>query len=85
MTKNERVFQALMSKRSFNRFEAERQLFDHCLHSTIATLEMKHHITISREYETVSGYMGKPTRCCRYWIEPEEIKRIDEAKRKLNA
>lgn len=84
MTKNERVFQALMSGRSFNRFEAERQLFDHCLHSTVATLEMKHRITISREYETVSGYMGRPTRCCRYWISEEEIKRIEEIKCELN-
>ena len=75
MTKNERVFQALMSGRSFNRFEAERQLFDHCLHSTVATLEMKHRITISREYETVSG---------RYWISEEEIKRIEEIKCELN-
>ncbi|MDF1688537.1 MAG: hypothetical protein P1U35_02880 [Cycloclasticus sp.] len=84
MSKNERVFKALMSGRSFNRFEAEHQLADHCLPSTIATLERKHHITISRKYETVRGYMGSPTKCCRYWIEPEEIKRIEEIKCELN-
>jgi len=84
MSKNERVFQALMSGRSFNRFEAERQLFDHCLHSTVATLEKKHDITISRKYEAVRGYMGASTKCCRYWIEKEEIKRIEESQLQLN-
>jgi len=84
MTKNERVFKALMSGRSFNRFEAATHLHDHCLHSTVATLEQKHRITISRKYETVRGYMGNPTKCCRYWIAEEEIKRIEESKRQLN-
>lgn len=76
MTKNERVFQALMSGRSFNRFEAAQLLHDHCLHSTVATLERKYHVTISRKYEAVRGYMGVSTQCCRYWIEEEERQRF---------
>lgn len=84
MTKNERVFKALVSGRSFNRFEAARVLHDHCLHSTVATLERKHHITISRKYETVRGYMGSSTKCCRYWVAEEEINRIEESQLQLN-
>ena len=30
-----RVLAALVSGKSFNRFEAERELHDHCLHSTV--------------------------------------------------
>ena len=55
MTKIDRVYTALMEGRSFNRFEAETALHDHCLHSTVATLERKHRITINRMYETVHG------------------------------
>lgn len=84
MTKNERVFKALMSGGSFNRFEASTLLHDSCLNSTVATLEQKHRITISRKYETVRGYMGNPTKCCRYWIAEEEIKRIEENQLQLN-
>lgn len=77
-TKIERVLVALMSGRSFNCFEAEWQLHDHCLHSTISTLACKYGIFISRKFETVSGYLGKPTRVCRYWIELEERRRIEK-------
>lgn len=76
MTKSERVFTALMKGKGFNRFEAEILLHDHCLHSTVSSLEHKYHITISRIHETVRGYMGNPTRVCRYWIETEERERI---------
>lgn len=76
MTKNERVFKALMSGRSFNRFEAARVLHDTCLHSSVATLQQKHRISISRKYEKVRGYMWTPTRCCRYWISEEERQRF---------
>ncbi|WP_417314655.1 hypothetical protein [Cycloclasticus pugetii] len=76
MTKSERVFTALMEGKDFNRFEAEKLLHDHCLPSTVSSLEHKYHITISRIHETVRGYMGSPTRVCRYWIDTEERERI---------
>jgi len=67
----QRVLSALLDGRTFNRFEAERQLNDHCLHSTVSTLQDMG-VTIPREYETVPGYQGIPTRVCRYWIEQSE-------------
>jgi len=76
-TKNERVLAALMLGRSYNRFESERELHDHCLHSTVSTLERKHGLTISRKFETVPGYQGSPTRVCRYWIGLDERLRIE--------
>lgn len=84
VTKESRVFEALMRGGSFNLFEAEKLLHEHVLRTTIATLQQKHHITISRKYETVRGYMGSPTRCCRYWIEPEERNRIVSNRQQLN-
>lgn len=81
-TKMGRVLAALLDGKSYNRFEAERWLHDHCLNSTVADLQIAFHIKIFREFETVPGYNGNPIRCCRYWIEPDEIRRInDEAKR----
>lgn len=76
MTKIDRVFNALMEGKSFNLFEAERQLHDHVLRTSISTLQQQHRITISRKVEMVRGYMGNPTHVCRYWIDPDEIQRI---------
>ena len=72
----QRVLKAFLDGKSFNRFEAERQLNDHCLHTTVSTLQ-SFGVTIFREYETVSGWQGIPTRVCRYWIDKssENIKR----------
>jgi hypothetical protein len=75
MTKESRVFEAFMRGGDYNRFEAARVLHDHCLHSTVATLESKYRITISRVFETVCGFMGNPTRVCRYWIDAKERQR----------
>jgi len=83
ITKTARVLAALMLGRSFNRFESERQLHDHCLHSTVSTLEKKYGITISRKFETVSGYQGNPTRVCRYWIVLEERIRFERMRASL--
>jgi hypothetical protein len=80
-TKADRVLAALMSGHSFNRFEAERRLSDHCLHSTVAELQQRRKLTIARKFETVPGYQGNPTRCCRYWITPEERQRIEDRRR----
>lgn len=64
----ERVLAALVSGKSYNRFEAERHLNDHCLHTTVSTIQNRG-VTIHREFEEVPGYMGIPTRVCRYWLD----------------
>jgi hypothetical protein len=58
-----------MTGRSYNRFEAERELSDHCLHSTVSTIQ-SFGVAILRREETVPGYQGIPTRVMRYWICP---------------
>lgn len=70
-TKLSRVLEALAGGRSFNRFEAERQLHDHCLHSTVARLQ-SYGVRIYREPETVPGYQGAPTHVKRYSILPAD-------------
>jgi hypothetical protein len=57
-------------------FEGER-LGDHALHSTVAGLQSRGLILHRRE-ETVPGYMGAPTRVCRYWLAPESRERARE-------
>lgn len=66
-----RVLAAMAEGRSFNRFEAERALNDHCLHSTVSTIQTKG-IQIERCDEIIPGYQGIPTHVCRYWLEPSE-------------
>jgi hypothetical protein len=75
-TKVNRVLEYFLMCQSANRFEAERRLNDHCLHSTVSTLQNEYGIKISRRFEVVPGYKGSRTRCCRYWIDPEERERI---------
>lgn len=65
-----RVLTAFLSGQSYNRFEAEQLLHDHCLHSTVSDLEEKG-VRISREWETVAGYEELPTRVMRYWLAPD--------------
>jgi hypothetical protein len=77
-TKSSRVFEAFMGGMSLNLFEAQRLLHDRCLHSTVAQIQRLKQITIERKREIVAGYRGCPTSVCRYWISPEEIKRIME-------
>jgi len=69
-----RVLAALISGRSFNRFEAERELADHCLHSTVSGLQ-RNGLVIHRRYETVPGYMGCATEVCRYWLASESLEK----------
>lgn len=74
-TKIQRVFQALASGRSYNRFEAARELHDTCLHSTVAAIQQRYGVQVFRRYETVRGYQGAPTPVCRYrLVGPELIK-----------
>ncbi|MEW8074144.1 MAG: hypothetical protein AB2826_27430 [Candidatus Thiodiazotropha sp.] len=74
-TKEGKVAIALM-RRSYNRFEAARELHDWCLHSTASTLQGKG-ITVNRVFETVPNYEGKPIRCCRYWIATSEHQKVN--------
>ncbi len=67
-----RVLAAFVDGRKLNRFDAARELSDHCLHSTVAALQAKG-VTILRETERVPGYMGIGTDCRRYWIAPESV------------
>lgn len=71
--KIKRVLQALASGQSLNRWDAARNLRDSCLNSTIAEIEGRLGLTISRHWETVPGYAGVPTRCCRYHLAPEQL------------
>ena len=75
-TKVRRVLDYFLTGRSANRFEAEKLLHDQCLHSTVSTLQNDYSIKISRMIETVPGFGGNPTQCCRYWIEQVERERI---------
>ena len=72
-TKTGRVLAALLSGREITRFDAERELHDHVLNTTVSILSRVHGVTISRKRITVPGYQDIPTPCCLYWIEPEEI------------
>lgn len=67
----QRVLSAFLTGRSFNRFQAERELADHCLHSTVSEIQDRG-VRIGRRMETVPGFQGLPTSVCRYWIEPNE-------------
>jgi hypothetical protein len=66
-----RILRTLASGRSLNRFEAE-PLGDHCLHSTVSAIERHYGIRVDRREETVTGFGGHPTRCCRYWLADEQ-------------
>lgn len=66
----QRVLGAFVSGRSLNRFEAERDLHDHCLHTTVSVLQGKG-VRIDRKDEVVPGFQQIPTHVCRYWLAPE--------------
>jgi hypothetical protein len=72
-----RVLRALLDGGSFNRFEAERQSSDHCLHSTVSRLEGMR-VRIRRGDETVAGFQGLPTHVCRYWLDPESREKASQ-------
>jgi hypothetical protein len=77
-TKLATILRLLVNGKSLNRFEAEHH-HDHCLHSTVSTLQNEHAITIERKFETVRCNASKDcrTRVCRYWLgtSPENIQR----------
>lgn len=71
-----RVLRAFLTGRSYNRFESERELSDHCLHSTVSGLQARG-VSILRHGESVPGFAGLPTQVMRYQIDraPENITR----------
>lgn len=71
-----RILRAFLDGRSLNRFEAER-IGDHCLHSTVAKLQAKG-VLIYRRDETVPGFGGNPTHCCRYSLATQSCERAAE-------
>ena len=75
-TKVGTILRQFVLGRNFNRFEAEDH-HDHCLHSTVSTLQNNYGIKVEREFETVPCLRGRSTvRCKRYWLDtsPENIK-----------
>ena len=70
-----RVLHRLCCGAKFTRFDAEKQLNDHVLNTTISDLANDYGMNIAREWVTVPGYQGNPTRCCRYSIisDPENL------------
>jgi len=70
-TKVFHVFQAFLNGWSGHRFNAERELHDHCLHSTVSIIEKKYQVTIHRKWVTVRGYNNTPTRVKVYWLSRE--------------
>lgn len=70
----------LVNGKSLNRFEAERY-HDHCLHSTISTLQNGYSIQIDRHRETVPCMRDTASASvARYWLntKPDNIKRARE-------
>lgn len=77
-TKKERVLSYFLTGAKLNRFEAEHIVNDHCLHSSVSTLQHDHGLVIDRVFETVPALQGRATaRVCSYWIHPspENLKR----------
>ena len=70
-TKQHEVFKAFLNGWKGHRFNAEHDLHDHCLHSTVSTIERKYHTTIDRKWVTVKGYKEIPTRVKVYWMNNE--------------
>lgn len=88
-TKLERVLTYLATGRSLHRFEAEREVNDHCLPSTMS--EIKHGLGIPYRvaYDTVPGWHGHPTRVARYWLggdeQPKAWLRVFEMRKRRGA
>lgn len=74
-TKLAAMLREFLNGRNLNRFEAESH-HDHCLHSTVSTLQNAYGILIARKSETVPCLRGRSSvRCARYWLDtaPDNI------------
>lgn len=84
-TKLATILAVLVNGRSLNRFEAEHH-HDHCLNTTISTLQNGHGIVIERKRETVPCLNGAASVSVnRYWLntKPDNIKRALDLLAKL--
>ena len=67
-----RILTALMKGETMNFVEAQRRHHDRTLHSTISEIQIDYGIDVSREWETIPGFMGEPTRCRRYSLTQDQ-------------
>jgi len=67
-----RILAAFANGESLNFIEAQQRYHDRSLHSTVSEIQRDYSIMVSRKPETISGYMGCPTHCRRYWMEPDQ-------------
>jgi hypothetical protein len=84
-TKLANILNLLLSGRSLNRFDAEHH-HDHCLNTTISTLQNGQGIVIDRQRETVPCVRGTASvSVSRYWLnnKPDNIKRARDLLTKL--
>jgi hypothetical protein len=79
-----RILRYLLAGGSLNRFDAEHH-HDHCLHTTVSTLENEHGVHIDRQTEKVPCVYGrKTTRVKRYWLDFTNVENIKWARLTLN-
>ncbi len=67
-SKLERVLFALVKGWRGHRFDAEHELHDHALHSTVSYIQNQYGVRIDRESVTVPGFQGHLTRVSKYWL-----------------
>ncbi len=73
-----RIMSAFARGETLNFIEAQRLYHDRSLHSTVSEIQRDYGISIAREWETIPGFMGIPTRCRRYWMAPAQREMVRE-------
>jgi len=76
-TKQKNVLAAMIDRGSigYNTFEASREIFDTCIHSSVSTYENRYGLKVSRRWETVPNRLGTKTRVMRYWLEGDSVEK----------
>lgn len=69
-TKIARVLHGFCMGRAYTLFEAQEELHDRSLHSTVSALKNEHRVAFIKKWVTKKGYQGHPTRCVLYRIDP---------------
>lgn len=77
--KIERVFKMLLDGWKGTKFQAETQLHDHCLNTSVSIIQRRYNIKVSRKWITIPGYQGLSTHCKLYWIEPSDAVRYKQS------
>lgn len=72
--KQERMLWHFAAGGRIHRFQAEK-LGDHCLPSTISSLQRKYRIHFRRKLITVTNRYDTETRVALYWLEGEDLER----------